>query len=109
MDETFFDDMLLVLMDLPSGYILFEETSKDRTYETWVEKIQFSTKYFILKVKYVVSDRAKALIKLAQQGFESLSIPDLFHASHEMAKIFGLSLNRKKEGIQKKLQKPMPR
>jgi len=50
-----------------------------------------------------VSDRAKQLIKLATQGFNSSSIPDLFHASHELVKLFGINLKRKKAEIEKKL------
>jgi len=35
-DETFFKDMMvLVMMDLNSGYILVEEEAVDRSYETW--------------------------------------------------------------------------
>ena len=30
-------------------------------------------------VRYLVSDRAKALIQLAEQGLECLSMPDFFH------------------------------
>jgi hypothetical protein len=34
----------------------------------------------------LVSDRAKALIKLARTGLDCLSIPDVFHLSHDLAK-----------------------
>jgi hypothetical protein len=37
-------------------------------------------------VVYLVSDRAKALVKLAQTGLGCLSIPDVFHLSHDLAK-----------------------
>ncbi len=104
-DETFFEQMKLVLIDLSSGYILLEEISEDRTYDTWMEKVRTITERLKLDVKYFVSDRAKALIKLAVKGNKCLSIPDLFHASNEIVKLFGLSLNRKKEGIQKKIAK----
>src|SRR5262249_13648030 len=43
-------------------------------------------------VLYLVSDRAKALVKLAQTGLECLSIPDLFHVSHDLAKGYTLSI-----------------
>jgi hypothetical protein len=39
-----------------------------------------------------VSDRAKALIKLAQTGLGCLSIPDLFHLSHDLAKGYSLAI-----------------
>jgi len=39
-----------------------------------------------------VSDRAKALIKLAHTGLGCLSIPDLFHLSHDLAKSYSLAI-----------------
>src|SRR4029077_8038031 len=34
-DETFLERMILVLMDLATGYLLLEEVADDRTYTTW--------------------------------------------------------------------------
>jgi hypothetical protein len=34
-DETFLQRMMLVFMDLASGYLLMEEVAVDRTYDTW--------------------------------------------------------------------------
>ena len=34
-DETFLQRMMLVFMDLASGYLLMEEVARDRTYDTW--------------------------------------------------------------------------
>jgi hypothetical protein len=34
-DETFFDPVILVMMDLVSGYIVLEEPAEDRCYATW--------------------------------------------------------------------------
>jgi len=34
-DETFLERMMLVFMDLVSGYLLCEEVAEDRTYTTW--------------------------------------------------------------------------
>jgi hypothetical protein len=34
-DETFLERMMLVFMDLVSGYLLFEEVAEDRSYDTW--------------------------------------------------------------------------
>jgi hypothetical protein len=44
------------------------------------------------EVLYLVSDRAKALIKLAHTGLGCLSIPDLFHLSHDLAKGYALAI-----------------
>jgi hypothetical protein len=45
-------------------------------------------------VLYRVSDRAKALIQLAEQGLECLSMPDFFHVVHELIKSYSLALGR---------------
>ena len=34
-DETFLERMILVFMDLTTGYLLLEEVAEDRTYVTW--------------------------------------------------------------------------
>src|SRR4029450_8036755 len=34
-DETFLERMILVFMDLASGYLLVEEVAADRSYDTW--------------------------------------------------------------------------
>jgi hypothetical protein len=43
-------------------------------------------------VLYLVSDRAKALITLAQTGLDCLRIPAVFHLSHERAKGYALAI-----------------
>jgi hypothetical protein len=91
-DETFLQRMMLVFMDLASGYLLMEEVAVDRSYDTWYDGINARLKTFGIGVSYLVSDRAKALIKLAQTGLGCLSIPDLFHLSHELAKGYSLSI-----------------
>jgi hypothetical protein len=46
-------------------------------------------------VLYVVSDRAKALIQLAEHGLECLSMPDVFHVAHEIVKRYSLVLGQR--------------
>ena len=77
-DETFLQRMMLVFMDLASGYLLMEAVAVDRTYDTWYGCINGRLKTFGIGVLYLVSDRAKALIKLAHTGLGCLSISDLF-------------------------------
>lgn len=89
-DETFFERMILVAMDLASGFILLEIFSNDRTYPTWKEATSSFGKWNI-QVRLMVSDRAKALIKLAKVGWQCSHIPDLFHASREISKLMGLA------------------
>jgi hypothetical protein len=91
-DETFLQRMMLVFMDLVTGYLLMEEIAADRSYETWFERANARLKTFSVEVSHLVSDRAKALIKLAHKGFGCLSIPDLFHLSHDLAKGYSLHI-----------------
>jgi Family of unknown function (DUF6399) len=44
------------------------------------------------EVSSLVRDRAKALIKLAQTGLDCLSIPDVFHLSHDLAQGYALAI-----------------
>ena len=91
-DETFLQRMMLVFMDLISGYVLLEEVATDRTYETWHERVTARLEPLQASVLYLVSDRAKALIKLAKTSLECPSIPDLFHLLHELAKGYSLAI-----------------
>lgn len=93
-DETFLERMMLVFMDLMSGYVLLEEAANDRTYETWDERVRARLEPLQTSVLYLVSDRAKALIKLAQSGLKCPSIADLFPLLHELAKGYALAIWR---------------
>jgi hypothetical protein len=53
-DEKFFDQVVLVLLDLPSGYILLEELTENRQYHTWQQQVQ-RTKTPTLKRAYQVA------------------------------------------------------
>ena len=78
-DETFLEQMMLVLMDLRTGYLLLEDVAEDRTYATWKAGVDARLTALGTGVRYLVSDRAKALIQLAEKGLECLSMPDFFH------------------------------
>jgi hypothetical protein len=91
-DETFLQRMMLVLMDLATGYWLLEEVATDRSFDTWFNRTNDRLTTIGTEVLYMVSDRAKALIKLAHTGLDCLSIPDLFHLSHDLAKGYSLSI-----------------
>jgi hypothetical protein len=86
--------MLLVFMDLATGYLLLEEVADDRTYATWKALVEERLKGLGTGVLYMVSDRAKALIQLAEKGLECLSMPDFFHVVHEIIKSYSLALGR---------------
>jgi IclR helix-turn-helix domain len=91
-DETFLQHLMLVFMDLASGYLVVEEGTEDRTYDTWHGVVTARLKTLGVGVWYLVSDRAKALIKLAETGLECLSIPDLFHLLHDLGKSYSLAI-----------------
>ena len=54
-DETFFEEMILVLMDLKSGYILLEEAAKKRSFESWKQQIEKRLKGWSLRVLYCLA------------------------------------------------------
>jgi hypothetical protein len=56
-------------------------------------------------VLYVVSDRAKALLQLAEQGLECLSMPDFFHVVHEIVKSYSLAIGQRWRHAQQDLTK----
>lgn len=91
-DETFLQRMMLVCMDLASGSLLMEEVAEDRTYDTWYACINGRLKTLGIGVLSLGSDRAKALVKLAHTGLACLSIPDVCHVSHALAKGYTLAI-----------------
>src|SRR5215468_2555540 len=116
-DETFLQRLMLVFMDLASGYLLMEEVAADRSFDTWYDRANARLTTLGTKVLYMVSDRAKALLKLAHTGLGCLSIPDLFHLSHDLAKGYALAifgrlrhakreLEQAKQGLEKVQQNP---
>jgi hypothetical protein len=91
-DETFRQKMLLVCMDLATGYLLREEVAADRSYETWFDWVNERLTTFGTGVLYMVSARAKALSKLAETGLNCLSIPDVLPLSHALAQGYALAI-----------------
>jgi hypothetical protein len=91
-DETFLQRMMLVFMDLATGYVLMEEVATDRRFDTWYDRANTRLTTLGTEVLYMVSDRAKALIKLAHTGLGCPSIPDLFHLGHDLAKGYSLGI-----------------
>jgi Family of unknown function (DUF6399)/IclR helix-turn-helix domain len=104
-DETFLERMILVCMDLATGYLLLEEAADDRTYPTWKALVEARLTGLGTGVLYVVSDRAKALIQLAEQGLECPSMPDFFHATHEIVKSYSLAIGQRWRHAQQALTK----
>jgi hypothetical protein len=103
-DETFLQRMMLVFIDLVSGYLLFEEVAEDRSYDTWHALVKARIEVLGVDVLYLVSDRAKALIKLAETGLECLSMPDVFHLIHELVKSYALAIGSRLRQARQALQ-----
>ncbi len=91
-DETFLQRMMLVFMDLATGYLLMEEVATDRSFDTWFDRTSDRLKTFGTEVLSLVSDRAKALIKLAHTGLGCPSIPDVFPLGHDLATGYALAI-----------------
>jgi hypothetical protein len=91
-DETFLPRMMLVFMDLAPGYVLLEAVAGDRRFDTGYDRAHARLTTLGTEVLYLVSDRAKALIKLAHTGRGCLSIPDGLHLSHALAQDYALAI-----------------
>ena len=115
-DETFFGELLiLVLMDLSSGYLLLETIQGDRSFDTWFAQAAPRLEARGIRVGHAVSDRAKALIKLAVEGFGCASGADTFHEQYGISRWLSPALGRRKakaeqgcEAAQKALESPPP-
>lgn len=104
-DETFFGNLLiLVLMDISSGYILLEDITEDRRFETWQDAVSKRLEELGCEVRLFTSDRGKALIKLALEEFGCEPGADLFHAMHDLSSWQGLEFHRRQEKAKKAVQ-----
>jgi hypothetical protein len=104
-DEVFFDSVFLVMMEMCSGYLFLETRVEDRTFLTWQAQARQALAQMDVTIKYLVSDQAKALIKLALEGLHCAKIPDLFHALHEVVKLFGGRFARKIATLHRQITK----
>jgi hypothetical protein len=102
-DETFFDQVILVLLDLPSGFIFVEELAADYRYTTWQQHTQRVLTQLGFTVRYCVSDRAKGLIKLALQDLNCPSVADLFHALQDLCRGLGREIAQRLFRVNRRL------
>jgi hypothetical protein len=58
-----------------------EEVAADRRFDTWHDRVNGRLTTFGTEVLYLVSDRAKALIKLAHTGLDCLSSTLAIHVA----------------------------
>jgi hypothetical protein len=104
-DETFFGLPVLVLLELSSGYIFVETECENRTYATWIEQVNQWWKDSPWQCHYLVSDGARALVKLAVSGLGCVSVADLFHALRALGRPMGRSLGQQAATLKKQQDK----
>ncbi|MCP4267106.1 MAG: hypothetical protein GY777_16300 [Candidatus Brocadiaceae bacterium] len=83
----------------------FEESSQSRDTASWWKLITEKVLSWGMIVKGVVSDRAKALVKLGESSYlDVASMPDLFHYMQDISRAAGLQIGRKRKQALKALQ-----
>lgn len=85
---------------------MLEVTAEDRTYTVWKAIIDERFKALGVRVRYLVSDHAKALIQLEEQGFECLLMPDFFPCMSALVKSYSLAMAQGMRHAQQALQLP---
>jgi Family of unknown function (DUF6399) len=106
-DETFLERMMGVFPDLPTGSLVLEDVAEDRSYATWKAVVEARLKALGAEVLSLVSDRAKALMQLAENGLECLSMPDFFHVVHEIGTSYSLAIGQRlRQAHQERKQAP---
>lgn len=104
-DETFFNLPVLVLLELSSGFIFIEAECENRTYATWMEQVHQWWQGSDWQCHYLVSDGARALVKLAVSGLGCVSVADLFHALRALGKPMGRALGQQTATLKKQQNK----
>ena len=108
-DEVFFGDPVLVTLELSSGFILIETAADNRQYDTWQAQAENALPPEKFHCRQMVSDGAKALIKLALKGLGCQWIPDLFHLLWNLGKPFSCAIGRQLGQLNKQLNKVQAR
>ena len=99
-DETFYGLPILVAIELASGFIFSEAECENRTYATWWQQVSGWFEREQWDCRFLVSDGAKALVKLALSGLGCPSIPDVFHLLHGLSKNMGTAIARGRVQVQ---------
>ena len=108
-DETFFGLPTLVLMELASGFIFTEVETEDRTYTTWKSQLPPGWEQAGWTGHSLVSDEARALIKLATTGLGTVSVADLFHTLRNLGRPLGRSLGQQLAQLDKQAKQLLHR
>ena len=97
-DETFFGLPILVLMELTSGYIFFEVEKESRSFESWKEEVD---KRELPPMRAMVSDGAKALLKLAIDRLHCVHLPDVFHLLRDLGQPWVSVIGRERKRLER--------
>lgn len=100
-DETFFNHPFLVFMELSSGYLFFEIEKRSRTFESWQQEVKRLDWPKDWSIEAMVSDGAGALIKLAIEQFECISVPDVFHLLRDLGAPLAKTLGRERQRLER--------
>jgi hypothetical protein len=103
-DETFYGLPILVAIELASGFIFSEAECEHRSYKTWWEQVSRWFNREQWECRCLVSDGAKALVKLALSGLGCPSLPDVFHLLYALSKSMGSALARQRVQLQNQQQ-----
>ena len=95
-DETFFPDMMVLLMMEPvSNYILTEESSKKRDAASWNDATSTILAKLNAKVIQLTGDEGSGLTSFTKKILGIHKAPDLFHVQQDITKAMGGHLARK--------------
>ena len=105
-DETFFVRLLLLLfMDLSSGYICVEESAENRKATTWYNKTALVRNKF-KEILCLTSDRGRSLIKFSKNATIK-SIAELFHMQQSIVRVFRYAFASKRKSLEKQKKEAM--
>lgn len=92
-----------MLVELASGFIFTEVECENRCYDTWLKQIETWWNQTQWQCHFMVSDGARALVKLALCGLGTVSVADLFHAMRALGRPIGSALGRQLTRLENQL------
>lgn len=105
-DEMVVDEAwLLVLQEVSSGYLVMETLTNDRSYETWKQQVEAVLQQAQVRVRYLVSDRAKPIIALAKHHLRCADVADLFHGLYGLSRGLGQEIRQHVTQVERALRR----
>lgn len=95
----------LVAIEPVSNFVLVECYKQQRDADTWKEAVKEGMAGMPVEVVQMTSDEARALICLAEKGFDAAHSPDLFHGQRHLLQPLLLPLTRPIQQAEKELEK----